>query len=211
MDATALAGHAGSAARAEEARVLGSAQLGKAKRLAAGHFRDNHVTIAYYGSGDVRESQAAVMRDDLIRLGFAPENVATQNYYGSICDPLSDPDCGPGTWDISTSMGWCSDYPDAETFLRLVVGKAPWRSGMFFWTLDSAKYRKKLAAANRLVGNARLQALGNLGVEIMRDAAPVVAMRAYNNLFVFSNRVDPRSLVYQPAYTDWSIPALALK
>jgi len=26
-----------------------------------------------------------------------------------------------------------------------------------------------------------------------------------------SSRVDPRSLVYQNVYADWSIPALALK
>ena len=36
-------------------------------------------------------------------------------------------------------------------------------------------------------------------------------MGYYNNLFLFSNRVDPRSLVYSPVYTDWSIPALSLK
>lgn len=108
-------------------------------------------------------------------------------------------------------MGWCSDYPDPATFLSLVVGPASSQSGTFPWMLGDAKYRREFAAANGLVGNARLQALGNLGLEIMRDAAPVVAMRTYNNLFLFSNRVDPRSLVYQPALTDWSIPALALK
>jgi hypothetical protein len=36
-------------------------------------------------------------------------------------------------------------------------------------------------------------------------------MGYYKNAFLFSNRVDPRSLVYSPAYQDFSIPALALK
>jgi hypothetical protein len=41
--------------------------------------------------------------------------------------------------------------------------------------------------------------------------APAVVLGAYNNRYFFSSRVDPRSLVYQNVYTDWSIPALALK
>ncbi len=36
-------------------------------------------------------------------------------------------------------------------------------------------------------------------------------MAYYNSRFLFSNRVDPRSLVYQPVYSDFSIPALRLK
>ena len=46
---------------------------------------------------------------------------------------------------------------------------------------------------------------------MMRNAAPVAPMRTYNNRYLFSDRVDPRSLVFQPVYADWSIPALALK
>ena len=36
-------------------------------------------------------------------------------------------------------------------------------------------------------------------------------MRTYNNRFFFSDRVDPQSLKYHGVYSDWSIPALALK
>ena len=45
----------------------------------------------------------------------------------------------------------------------------------------------------------------------MKNVAPLAPMGYYNDLFFFSNRVDPRSLVYSPVYTDWSIPALSLK
>ena len=45
----------------------------------------------------------------------------------------------------------------------------------------------------------------------MNTLAPVAVTRTYNNRYFFSSRVDPRSLVYQNVYTDWSIPALALK
>jgi hypothetical protein len=36
-------------------------------------------------------------------------------------------------------------------------------------------------------------------------------MNTTNNLYLFSNRVDPKSLVYQGVYQDWDIPNLALK
>ena len=45
----------------------------------------------------------------------------------------------------------------------------------------------------------------------MRNVAPVAVTNTYNNLYFFSNRVDPRSLEYHRVYQDWSIPALALK
>jgi hypothetical protein len=68
-----------------------------------------------------------------------------------------------------------------------------------------------LQAANRLSGNARLAAFGKLDLELMRNVAPFAVMRTYNNRFLFSKRVDPKSLVYEGVYSDWSIPALALK
>jgi hypothetical protein len=44
-----------------------------------------------------------------------------------------------------------------------------------------------------------------------RNLAPIAPLRTYNNRFLLSNRIDPRSLVYSSIYQDWSIPALALK
>ena len=45
----------------------------------------------------------------------------------------------------------------------------------------------------------------------MRQVAPMAVERTYNNRYFFSLRLNPRSLVYQAVYQDWSIPALALK
>jgi hypothetical protein len=75
----------------------------------------------------------------------------------------------------------------------------------------SSPYRKKIAAASRLAGNARLRAFGRLEQDIDENLVPVVPTRTYNSWSLFSNRVDPRSLSYQTAYSAWSIPALALK
>ena len=57
--------------------------------------------------------------------------------------------------------------------------------------------------------SAWLRAFGKLDLEIMNTLAPVAVTRTYNNLF--SSRVDPRSLVWNGVYGDWSIPELALK
>jgi hypothetical protein len=78
-------------------------------------------------------------------------------------------------------------------------------------SLASAKYTAKIRAAARLVGNRRLRVFGKLDLEIMNRLAPVAVMRTYNNRYLFSNRVDPRSLVWNGVYGDWSIPELALK
>jgi hypothetical protein len=87
------------------------------------------------------------------------------------------------------------------------------------WWLEYAtaakllNYPDKRGQAGGLVrlGNARLRAFGRLDLAMMRNSAPVAPMRTYNNRFLFSDRVDPQSLVFQPVYADWSIPALALK
>ena len=66
-------------------------------------------------------------------------------------------------------------------------------------------------AAASLAGPARLKAYGQLDIDIMRQVAPMAVARTYNTRFFFSNRVDPKSLIYQGVYSDFSIPALALK
>src|SRR5262249_50907548 len=112
-----------------------------------------------------------------------------------------------GDWDLYVGSGACVEYPDPFGFftgLLMQPGASP-------YSFDSPKYRKKINATARLVGNARLRAFGKLDLEIMRNAAPVAPMRTYNNRFLFSDRVDPHSLFFQPVYSDWSIPALALK
>jgi hypothetical protein len=70
---------------------------------------------------------------------------------------------------------------------------------------------RKIEKAAELVGSARTRAFGKLDIEMTKKLAPFVAMRTYNNRYFFSDRVNPKSLVYGGIYQDWSIPALALK
>lgn len=171
------------------------ADVAKARRLAAGHLRSGKVVIGYVGRAGLSEPE--LLRDELVRLGFKAENVTFR-----LIEPY---DGGFGKrvmpYDIGVTAGWCSDYLDPGDFLEPLL----------YFTPARAAVTAELAKSRRLSPNARMRAFGRLDVRLMRDLAPVVAMRTYNNHYIFSNRVDPKSLVFSGPYSDWSIPALALK
>jgi peptide/nickel transport system substrate-binding protein len=168
--------------------------LEKARALAARHMGDGKIVVAYRNSGS-SPAQAEIVRSNLIDLGFDPANIEMiprpgSNIYGP--EP-------PLVYDLLVGVGSCTEV-DAYSDLEYLVASA-----------HLSGYEQKLERAEQLNGNARLRALGNLDLEITRDAAPVAAMRTYNQLFFFSSRVDPRSLVYSSVYQNFSIPALSLK
>jgi peptide/nickel transport system substrate-binding protein len=170
-------------------------RLGKARKLARGHFRTGKITVGYRSSGTINPAQAQLVRRDLIRLGFKPDGITLIPFSGAEIYRAI------GKLDMGVSMGWCSDAtdPDPTAMFNSPLG------------VGGPKYSRKLAAANRLSGAARLRALGRLDLEVTSDVAPVAVMRTYNSLFFFSNRVVPESFVYSAVYSDSSIPALALK
>jgi ABC-type oligopeptide transport system substrate-binding subunit len=179
------------------------ASIGKARALAAGHFKDGRIAVAYRSSGATNNVQAEVVKRDLMRLGFEPANITMKGFTGAnIYDLIGK---RGAEFDMVISVGWCSDFIDpaaGDTFPFLGVG----------WAFpDSPKYRAQIAAAARLKGKARTKAIGKLDIEIMRNLAPVVVTTTYNQLSFFSNRVDPQSLAFHRVYQDWSIPELALK
>jgi ABC-type transport system substrate-binding protein len=182
------------------------ANIAKARALAAGHFKDGKITVYYRSTGAANNAQAEVVKRDLIRLGFDPAKITMKGFSGAeIYDAMGK---RGDDADMGISLGWCSDYPDFDgnqSFPFLIgFGDAAYFS-------DNPTYRAKVAAALRLSGKARTKAIGQLDVAIMKNVAPVVATNTVNNLYFFSNRVDPRSLRYHSVYQDWSIPTLALK
>jgi len=183
---------------------LNRPNLAKARKLAAGHFRDGKITVYYRSSGTVNPAQAQIVRQDLINLGFEPNNITMKGFPGG--DIYTAMGRRGTDADIGVSMGWCSDYPDPSNWFDSLL-----RGGYNFSRMDSPRWDRKMDAAASLVGPARLKAYGQLDIDIMRQVAPMAAERTYNNRYFFSDRVNPKSLVYQGVYSDWSIPALALK
>jgi ABC-type transport system substrate-binding protein len=172
------------------------ADIAKARKLAAGHFRDGRIKVWYRSSGAEGPRQAQVVTDALVRLGFEPAKIVMKGFSGAqIYDAMG---VEGADWDLGVSMGSCADYPDDTLDLALLYAQYP-------------GYRREIAAAEELPPDQRAKALGKLDIHIMKNAAPLAPMGYYNNRFLFSNRVDLRSLVYSSAYQDFSIPALRLK
>lgn len=182
----------------------GAPNLARARGLAAGHLRNGKITVGYRSSGTIGPAQAKRVRADLLKLGFKAANVKLKGYSGAdIYDAMGKRN---GDLDMGVGMGWCGEYPDDPAFLLRDVLEPTNPTG-----LDATRYRQRLAAALELSGEAQARALGKLDVELMKDLAPVAVVGAYNNRYFFSARVDPKSIVYESPYSDWSIPALALK
>jgi ABC-type oligopeptide transport system substrate-binding subunit len=180
----------------------GAPNVRKARRLAAGHLRKGPINIGYRSSIPSAAARARLVRAYLLMLGVASRRIKLKAYNGAdLYDVMGK---RYGDVDIGVGLGWCADY-SAGSFSFLDLAFAPW-SG-----IDSPRYRAKLSAAKRLNGSAKDRALGQLDVEVTSALAPQVVLGVYNNRYFFASRVDPRSLVYQNVYTDWSIPALALK
>jgi ABC-type oligopeptide transport system substrate-binding subunit len=179
------------------------ANIAKAKSLAAGHFRSGHIVVIYRNSGPANSAQGQLVRRDLIRLGFDPAKIDMRGFSGS--GPPAPP---TADWDLAATWGWCADIVDPYAFFQPFLDD----QGLFWMpVLPSKHYRAKILAAAKLVGNARLAAFGKLDVEIMKNVAPMAPMRTYNNRYLFSDRVNPHSLVYSGAYQDFDLTELALK
>ena len=65
-----------------QAAVLDEARPRQGAKARGWPHGDGHVRVAYSGSGWIRPAQAELVRADLIRLGFKPENVTVGNYDG---------------------------------------------------------------------------------------------------------------------------------
>jgi peptide/nickel transport system substrate-binding protein len=185
--------------------------VSQAKKLAKGHFKSGKINVGYRSSGTINPAQAQIVRRDLIRLGFKSGNINMKPFSGAdLYDAMGK---RSNDLDMGVSMGWCSDYPDPYDWINILLyGKSiQAENNVNYSYFNEAKWNKKMEAAARLVGPKRLAVYGNLDLDIMKQAAPMAIERTYNNRYIFSNRVNPKSLIYQGIYQDWSIPALALK
>ena len=186
--------------------------LTKAKKLAKGHFKTGKINLGYRSSGTINPAQAQIVRRDLIRLGFKANNINMKPFSGAdIYDAMGKRNTD---LDMGTSMGWCSDYPDPYDWINvLLYGKnnIQAENNVNYSYFNSPKWNKKMEAASRLVGPNRLKVYGQLDLDIMNQAAPMAIERTYNNRYLFSNRVNAKSLVYQGIYQDFSINSMALK
>jgi oligopeptide transport system substrate-binding protein len=183
----------------------------KAKSLASGHMKDGKITVYYRSSGSTNQAQAQIVRQDLINLGFSSGNITMKGFSGgNIYDAMGK---RGNDADMGVSMGWCSDYPDPYDWINILLygPSIQDENNVNYSYFNNPTWNKRMANAAKLVGPKRLAVYGQMDIDIMKKAAPVAVERTYNNRYFFSDRVNPKGLVYQGIYQDWSIPAMALK
>jgi ABC-type transport system substrate-binding protein len=183
----------------------------KAKKLAKGHFKSGSINVGFRSSGTINPAQAQIVKRDLQRLGFDGNKINMKGFSGAdLYDAMGHRNTD---LDMGVSMGWCSDYPDPYDWINILLyGKSiQAENNVNYSYFNDPKWNNKMEKAARLVGPNRLKVYGQMDIDIMNQAAPMAIERTYNNRYIFSNRVNPKSLVYQGIYQDWSIPALALK
>jgi len=185
--------------------------LTKAKQLASGHMKDGKITVYYRSSGSTNPNQAQIVRQDLINLGFSSGNITMKGFSGgNIYDAMGK---RGNDADIGVSMGWCSDYPDPYDWINILLygPSIQDENNVNYSYFNNPRWNKRMENAAKLVGPKRLKVYGQMDIDIMKKAAPMAIERTYNNRYFFSDRVNPKGLVYQGIYQDWSIPAMALK
>jgi len=186
-------------------------QISKARALAKGHFKSGKVNIYYRSSGSTGPAQYQIVRRDLIQLGFKSGDISAKGFSGTdIYDAVGK---RGNDADIATGMGWCSDYPDPYDWMnKLFAGNTIQAENNDNWSyLNNAVVNRKLNAAAQKTGAKRIKTYSKLAVWLVKNVAPIVPERTYNNRYIFSSRVNPKSFVYQGIYQDYDIAAMALK
>jgi peptide/nickel transport system substrate-binding protein len=188
---------------------LNKPNITKARQL-AGNIGNKDINVWYRSSGTINPAQAQIVKRDLIRMGFSENNIHMKGFSGAeIYDAMG---VRGNDADMGVNMGWCSDYPDPYDWINILLygPTIQAQNNVNYSYMNVKKWNTKMAKAAKLIGPKRLSTYGKLDLDIMKQVAPMGVERTYNNRYLFSNRVNPKSLVYQGIYQDFSIPALAL-
>ncbi|HSS79946.1 MAG TPA: ABC transporter substrate-binding protein [Gaiellaceae bacterium] len=186
--------------------------LATAKKLAKGHFKSGKINVGYRTNSASNIAQSQIVRRDLISLGFKPGDITMKGFSGAdLYDAMGHRNTD---LDMGTNMGWCSDYPDPYDWVNILLhggSSIQAENNVNYSYFNDPKWNKKMESAARLVGPNRLKVYGQLDLDVMSQAAPMAVERTYNNRYIFSNKVNPQSLVYQGIYQDFDWAAIALK
>jgi ABC-type transport system substrate-binding protein len=147
---------------------LNGANLKRARRLASGNLRGGKAVL-YASQLPFLVDQANVIARQLGQIGLAVTVTP-------LAPPILDTKAGtPGApYDMLLTRHEVR-YPDpADVMIHLLAGENARRpaGNTNFAYFDKPGYNRKMAAAHRLTGSARLQAFSKLDAEIMRTEAP---------------------------------------
>ena len=98
-----------------------------------------------------------------------------------------------------TTGGWCQDYSDPYDFINVLLygGALQEENNNNLAYFNNAAYNKRMEKAAKLIGAKRLNTYAQLENDLVTKQGPWAAWNQPTNQFFFSNKVDPKSLVYQ--------------
>jgi ABC-type transport system substrate-binding protein len=175
--------------------------LKMAKALAKGHTRDGKAML-YVKDTPIDIEQARIIQRDLKPIGL---RVVITKLPGPA---LFHKFFTPGSHYDMSVLGFGPDYWDPYAILnvlfdgRMIGTPYSFDTGYF----DSTKYNALLDAASKLKGAARYAAYGRLDVDLVKNAAPMVAYESESALTFVSKRVG--CMVLNP---DLDFTAVCLK
>jgi ABC-type oligopeptide transport system substrate-binding subunit len=131
------------------------------KWLTRARFRPTTLVLYASGTGPPRVAMAQVLAYNLRQIGIDVD----VKYFDTVT--LAAKALTPGEpYDLLQS-GWAADYADpAAFFVPMLTGGAAGAN------VDDASLRRRIDAANRLTGDARLAAWAGLDVDLMRNNPP---------------------------------------
>ena len=112
-----------------------------------------------------------------------------------------------------TTGGWCQDYSDPYDFINILLygGALQEENNNNLAYFNNAAYNKRMEAAAKLIGSKRLSTYAQLENDLVTKQGPWAAWNQPTNQFFYSNKVDPRSLVYQSLYEQFPFNVMSLK
>jgi ABC-type oligopeptide transport system substrate-binding subunit len=163
---------------------ISGSNVNAARRL-VGRRLQGRTLVLYTRSNPVALRQAAVIAYNLRQLGAELEirSFATAVLYEKLNTP-GEP------WDLAGPLIWLADIPDPFNFLGPLIAGPPGPGSGDVTGFADRDWLRRLAAADRLQGAARTEALGRLEVELMRDHVPVAPVSASKGLRLVSPRLD---------------------
>ena len=170
---------------------LAGPDLAKARALAQGHLRGGHATFLACGQEDCAE-RAIVVADALKQIGISvridqsPGQFTLAGVRGThydITDVITRPDYG-------------DPYGLIDKLLDGRVIRSVGNTNLSYFADPGLNDR--IDAAEKLTGEARDRAYGELGLEVARTQSPLVAYAVLNARVFVSSRVG--CITYQPVY-----------
>jgi ABC-type oligopeptide transport system substrate-binding subunit len=146
--------------------------------------------VLYTGNDPVSLQKAKILVRNLAAIGI---HVEVDPFPGDVLFKKIGTSGEP--WDIAEA-GWGTDgYFDPFDFLNILFdGNLADTVGLDLSRFDDPAYNRRLEAAARLTGSARYAAYARLDADLVRKAAPVVALSYWTSQDFFSARMGCQQL-----------------